>query len=85
MKRQYIVPGITIERYAVTQSIAACNIKIGFLDSDCIIRDPDSTTEMKDYASDGWFASGNCMEEVYAGTDYDGICYHTNTQAAFNS
>ena len=85
MKRQYVVPGLTIERYAMTQSIAACDIKIGFLDSDCIINDFDSTVDMKDYAWQGWFASGNCMEEVYAGVDYDGICYHTNTQAAFNS
>jgi hypothetical protein len=85
MKRQYVVPTIGIERYVLTQSITACHMKIGLLDSDCIIKDPDATPEMKDYAGVGWFASEKCSEEVYAGVDYDGICYHTNTQAAFSS
>ena len=86
MKKKYMAPAIAIERYELTQSIAACATKIGFLDSDCVKNDPDATNPMKDLAGAGCFTeAGNC--ETYAtGMDvFDKICYHTNANAAFSS
>lgn len=85
MKKRYVTPIITVEHYELTQSIAACETKIGFLDSNCVENDPDATDQMKDLAGVGFFTDGSC--EVYPkGMDgWDSICYHTNTNAAFNS
>lgn len=84
MKRKYVVPEINIEHYALTQSIAACAVKIGLLDSACVIDDPDATLGMKYLAYDDYFLEG--CNEVPEGVDpATGICYHTNAQAAFNS
>ena len=85
MKKRYVTPIITVEHYELTQSIAACETKIGFLDSDCVKNDPDATNQMKDLAWVGFFTDGSC--EVYPeGMDgSDSICYHTNTNATFNS
>lgn len=80
-------PLVAVERYELTQAIASCATKIGFLDSDCVKKDPDATPQMKDLAWTGWFHDGGCAsDKVATGTDpYDGMCYHTNANAAFNS
>lgn len=85
MKKKYAAPAIAIEHYELTQTIAACETKIGFLDSECVKKDPDSTNQMKDLAWSGYFTAGAC-EEYPEGMDAkDKICYHTNARAAFNS
>lgn len=85
MKKKYTKPVIEIEHYELTQSIAACSTKINFLSSECVMKDPDSTDQMKDLAYSGFFTGGNC--EVFAeGMDgFDKICYHTNANATFTS
>lgn len=85
VKKQYEKPAMIVENYVLTQSIAACDIKIGFTDSNCVKNDPDATPEMKSLAWNFWFVSGSCAKAVVGGSDEDGICYHTNTNAAFNS
>lgn len=87
MKKQYVSPVITVEHYELTQTIAACTLKIGANGtSACVIADPDATNEMKSLAKyDGYFAS--CADSsLQVGDEIgDGICYHTNANAAFNS
>lgn len=86
MKKKYVSPMVSLERYELTQTIAGCQTKIGFLDSECVIKDPDSTNQMKDLAYSDYFADSNNCVEVPTGMDkYDSICYHTNANAAFNS
>lgn len=85
MKKKYVTPMIAVEHYELTQAIASCATKIGFLDSACVLKDPDATWELKDLAGVGFFNAGKC--EIYPeGMDEaDGACYHTNANAAFNS
>ena len=85
MKKQYEKPMLAVEYYMLSQSIAACITKIGFLDSECVIKDPDATKKMKDLAYDNYFVEGACSNYPIGMDDYDSICYHTNANAAFNS
>lgn len=80
-------PLVAVERYELTQAIASCTTKIGFLDSGCVKDDPDATSQMKNLAWSNWFVDAkNCPEGYPEGMDkYDSICYHTNANAAFNS
>ena len=84
MKKQYEKPTLAVEYYQLTQAIAACVTKIGFLDSACVKQDPDATNQMKNLAWQGYFVSG--CDQVPTDMDQnDSICYHTNANAAFNS
>ena len=86
MKKKYTAPTISIEHYELTQSIASCATKIGFLSSDCVKNDPDATDQMKNLAWSGFFTEQGKCETYAVGMDgYDSICYHTNANAAFNS
>lgn len=85
MKKKYIAPLIAVEHYELTQAIASCETKIGFLDSDCVKKDPDSTNQMKDLAWSGYFVEGSCEDYPYGMDGTDKICYHTNANAAFSS
>lgn len=85
MKKQYEKPLIAIEYYELTQAIAACSLKINFLDKLCVLKDPDSTAEMRNLAMSNYFTSGVCPKSPTTGSDEDGVCYHTNLNAAFNS
>ena len=78
-------PLVSVERYELTQAIASCKTKIGFLNSECVEKDPDATPQMKDFAAVGWFNEGYCGESAVGMDGYDSICYHTNANAAFNS
>lgn len=91
MKRRYEKPMLCIEHYALTQTIAACSgIKIkdgpgtGYED---VLNDPDATNTMKTMARRGGFltTSDGCRISLVGTTDTDGVCYHTNINAAFNS
>lgn len=86
MKLMYEKPMMAVERYELTQSIASCVRKIGFLDSACVIADSDSTDEMISLAEErNYFISGCARVPSEGETTKDGVCYHTNANAAFNS
>lgn len=86
MKKAYVKPTLVVELYQLTQSIAACETKIGFKSSECVINDTDGPTDqMKDLAYDGWFLSGYCDDSAEGMDGLDSICYHTNANAAFTS
>ena len=86
MKKTYEKPAADIEFYALSQSIATCVTKIGLLNSQCVIDDPDSTSEAKTMAkSFGWFNEGACLKAAVDEDLKDGICYHTNANAMFSS
>lgn len=85
MKKQYEKPMAAIEYYQLTQSIASCATKIGFLNSECVKNDVNATDQMKDLAWANWFVEGYCAEYGVGMDKYDSICYHTNANAAFNS
>ena len=86
MKKQYVKPMLIAEHFTLTQSIAACTTKIGFLDSQCVIKDPDSSHHMLDFAFDNFFVGGHCMD-AYADdmSEEDQYCYHTNINTVFTS
>ena len=84
MKKQYEKPTLAVEYYQLTQAIAACVTKIGFLDSACVKQDPDATNQMKNLAWGGYFVSG-CDQSATGMDQNDSICYHTNASAAFTS
>ena len=84
MKKRYVPPMIAIEHYELTQAIASCDrIKIGFLDSSCVIKDPDATSDMKSLAHGQFYLSG-CSYESFGMDPNDGPCYHT-AAGAFSS
>lgn len=86
MKKAYQTPEMAVELFELTQSIASCETKIGLLDSGCVIGDENSTNQMKDFAYAGWFlSSGKCTDHAEDMDGFDGICYHTNANAAFSS
>lgn len=85
MRMPYEKPMIAIERYELTQTIASCATKVGFLNSECVLKDPDVTPQMKDLADIGFFVDGHCAIFADDMDRNDGICYHTNAGATFNS
>lgn len=85
MKKKYEKPLFLVEKYALTQQIAACTLQIGFNDFDCVFYDEDSTDAMKDVALGGGFAGDECWFPVSVGDEFDGVCYHTSVQSVFNS
>ena len=86
MKIQYQKPLVAVEYFQLSQSIAACITKIGFLNAECIIKDENAPFRMKDMADIGYFLDiHNCdfaAEEMDLG---DGICVHTSANATFTS
>ena len=89
MKKQYEKPMMAVERYALTQAIAGCVRRIGFYSAECVQKDADATSDMKDLAwgtDFAWFYGGKCAYNVDVELDdEDGVCYHTNANAAFGS
>ena len=85
MKKTYTKPLLAVAHYELTQTIASCATKIGFLDSECVQKDPDAPDLMKDLAYDNWFNEGYCSISAEGMDGYDLICYHTSNNAAFNS
>lgn len=85
MKKPYLKPLIAVEYYSLTQSISSCSaIKINFLNRDCVMRDPDATNDMRNWAFRGGFLDTSCVIDM-SGYRTDSICYHTNVNAAFIS
>ncbi len=84
MKSTYEKPLLAVEYFAMTQSVASCDTKIGSTDTACIVADGDATSQMKDLALGGFFIE-NCSISASGADENDGICYHTNANAAFKS
>ena len=88
MKQKYEKPSVLIEEYRISQSISACDHKIGFMDTQCVLNDNDATDLAKEFAESlGYFMQeGGCdAYSVGINDGYDGICYHTNANAMFSS
>lgn len=85
MRRNYMTPLITVEAYDITQSIPGCETKINFVDEECVKKDGDATPEMKALAASLLMFGPGCVKQAQAMDYGDGICYHTNAQAAFTS
>ena len=85
MKKHYEKPLVAIEYYELTQTIASCSMKIGFLDSACVINDRDATNQMKNLAMQSYFTAGACTKDISNRDNADGICYHTSAGGAFIS
>ena len=84
MKIPYQKPLIAVERYSLTQAISSCtNIKINSVDSKCVLDDPHSTNSMRNLAHRFGFLEPCTLD--LSGHMYDGVCYHTNVNAAFTS
>lgn len=86
MKRKYVKPMAAVEFYKLSQSIAACTINIGLLDSQCVANDPDAPVELRSVA---WafpeYFSTPCDIHYNNIQQNDGICAHTSASALFTS
>ena len=89
-KRTYSKPELLVERFDLTQCLSNCSVLIGFQNQMCILRDTDSTPNLKNYAANGIFSpdphigcgDGNFIDDK----DFeDGICYHTSVNLIFTS
>ena len=85
MKKKYVTPMIAVEHYELTQTIAACSIRIGFAGTECVESDPDSPPALKDVAQWYFTNSKDCFDVPSNDDMLDGICYHTSANAAFTS
>lgn len=86
MKIKYEKPMAAIEFYKLSQSIAACDIKINYLDNMCVVMDDDCPEEMRSYALDypNYFST-MCDTVCTNSPEYDSLCYHTQVNASFVS
>lgn len=86
MKMKYEKPMVAVERYELSQAIASCIIKIGPNGTNsCIKTDPDTPEEMRSWAYNFYFSDATCSFPVSTGQTFDGVCYHTQANAAFVS
>lgn len=85
MRMKYEKPMVAVECYEFSQAISACSTRIGLLNSACVYKDADAPAEMRALAINDWFTSGNCLNVMVSGETNDGICFHTNANAAFKS
>ena len=89
MKKLYEKPAVAVERFALTQYISACELKIGFAGRTCVLQDADTQNlyGMLSLAADYHFTSGapGCDHVPSELSGENGICYHTLSNAAFTS
>lgn len=86
MKRAYTKPMVIAENFTLSSSIAACSIKIGFLDNACVVRDPDTPPEMRSFAlMQPVYFSHVCEIDSANIQLNDSLCIHTQTAATFTS
>ena len=88
MKRQYHRPELLVERFDLTQTLSNCSVMIGLQDQRCILKDEDSTNQMKNYAVKGYFSADpyiGCGKPITNMDHEDGICYHTSVNLVFSS
>lgn len=84
MKRNYVTPVIVMESYVLTQSIGACERRIGWRDRDCVKNDKDSTAKMLELWDMNVYIT-DCAFSIENMDEFDGACYHTSANAAFTS
>ena len=84
MKKKYEKPLIAVENYVLSQAIASCETKIGFVNSACVLNDVDAPDGYKRLANIGCF-TGVCEWQPIGMDQNDGICYHTSANAMFQS
>lgn len=84
MKKTYEKPLIAVENYMLSQTIATCDVRIGFDNSACVIDDQDAPNDFRNLAYTGVFTD-KCDLEPNIGDKYDNICYHTSAAAMFTS
>jgi hypothetical protein len=87
MKKPYQKPMLAIEYFSLTQSISACvGIKINAVDPACVLNDPDSPNDMKNWARrNGFLSNVDACTIDMSGYRNDTMCYHTSINAAFTS
>ena len=88
MKMKYEKPMACVELYKLSQSIAACAIKISFLNNACVVADPDTPEETRGlaYVLGEYFTTvGGCDKDATKTQDNEKICYHTQVNAMFTS
>ena len=83
---KYEKPMAAVEFYRLSQSIAACTIKISYLDWECVVKDNDSPPEMRSFAYlyHNYFSTP-CDINCASIQENDKICVHTQVNAAFTS
>lgn len=83
---EYQKPIVAVEHYKLSQSIAACSIKINSLDNACVVYDNDTPNEMRSiaYLYPEYFSTP-CQTNAATIQDNDSICYHTQVSSAFTS
>lgn len=86
MKKTYSKPVAAVEFYKLSQSIAACAIKISYLDNACVVQDNDTPVQMRSYALlEPLSFTAICSENVFEIQDNDTLCIHTQVAATFTS
>lgn len=83
---KYEKPMAAVEFYSLSQSIAACTIRISYLDNNCVIKDSDTPVETRSiaYVKRHLF-SIECQQNATLMDGNDSICYHTQVNAMFTS
>ncbi len=86
MKMKYEKPMAAVEFYSLSQSIAACTIKISYLDNNCVVKDPDTPPHTRSiaYVEKKYFTAV-CLQDATVMQGNDSICYHTQVNAMFTS
>ena len=84
MKKKYEKPLIAVENYVLSQAIASCETKIGFVNSACVLNDVDAPDGYRNLARIGYFTEV-CDLQPEITDPNDGICYHTSANAMFQS
>lgn len=84
MKKKYEKPLIAVENYVLSQAIASCETKIGFVNSACVFNDEDAPDGYRHLAGIGYFTEA-CELQPKITDQNDGICYHTSANAMFQS
>lgn len=82
---KYEKPMAAVEFYSLSQSIAACTIRISYVDTDCVVRDPDTPTQTRSLAYIEKYFTDVCVKNALAMNGNDSICYHTQVNAMFTS
>lgn len=86
MKKVYQRPEVLVERFELTQMLTSCSLLIGYGGASCVLKDPDSTSAMKNLAVAGYFTASGCGGLYPSNQDADdGACYHTSVNLAFYS
>ncbi len=87
MKLKYEKPIVVLERYALSQGIASCDMVAGPSGNYYCFPNGNVSDKAVDWWLQGTFVSKElgCNNVINQGQDYDGICYHTSINTVFIS